>query len=130
MGCFILKPLHLQIMCLGYITIYYNVVVKSNSVFFLEKSHHNVFWLQWFTVRISHISLLARCFQQQKHVCAFSSGYPLLKWDRPHIPLSTEKGFDHCMPSGVNIVKMYCKEWGRYVSKLSLLVVCLSRPCK
>lgn len=40
--------------------------------------------------------LQGTCLQQQKHVCALSSGYPLLKWDRPHIPLFTEKGFDHC----------------------------------
>lgn len=42
-GCFTLKPPHLQIMCLGYITIYYNVVAKASSVFSLEKSYHNVF---------------------------------------------------------------------------------------
>lgn len=45
---------------------------------------------------VMFLFLLGTCSQQQKHVCALSSGRPLLKWDRPHIPLSTEKGFDHC----------------------------------
>lgn len=40
---------------------------------------------------VPFLFLQGTCFQQQKHVCALSSGYPSLKWNRPHIPLPTEK---------------------------------------
>lgn len=37
------------------------------------------------------------CFQQQKHVCALSSGHPLCLSGITHtFPSSLKKGFDHC----------------------------------
>lgn len=98
LGYFSLKLQHQQIMCLGYITVHYNIEVEANSVFFLiltiiMNPHCN----DSPSKLVTFLFVPGRRFKQQKHVCALSSGYPSLKWDRPHIPLSLKKkkGFDY-----------------------------------
>lgn len=67
-----------------------------------------------------------RRFQPQKACsCTF---VPLLKWDRPHIPLSTAQGFDRLMPSGVSTVKMYWEKKSHKAVHVRL-VVTLSVMC-
>lgn len=85
-------------MCSGYTTVHYNVEAEANSMFSPWRTPS-----QWIVIAMIHpqklvvfLFLQRTCFQQHKHVCALSSGHPSLKWDRPHVPLSTEKWFDHC----------------------------------
>lgn len=77
-----------------------------------------------------YLFLQETCFQQQKHVCALSSGHPLLKWSRPHISLSNEKGFDHCCQAESTQVWKYIARNARDLCRVSLLVISLSGLCK
>lgn len=82
----------------GYTTVHYNVEAEANSMFSHEGSTitMNSDCNDSPSQLVVFLFLRWTCFQQHKHVCALSSGHPSLKWDRPHIPLSTERWFDHC----------------------------------
>lgn len=64
---------------------------------------------------VAFLSVQGTHLQQQKHVCALSSGHPLLKWSRPHVPLCSEKGFDHCCQAESTLWKCIAQS-GRAVS--------------
>lgn len=70
------------------------------------------------------------CFQQRKHACALSSSHALLKWSRPHITLSTEKGFDHCCQAESTQVWKFIVRNSTDLCRASLLLMSLSGRCK
>lgn len=90
-----------------------------HCVFCPEKWRPHAFWLQFCSKLAAPQRSSSRggVSSHEKHVsCTF---IPMLKWDRPHVPLSTAQGFDRLMPSGVSTVKMY---WKKKKKKLSTCV--------
>lgn len=90
-------------MCSGYTTVHYNIEAEANDVFSHEECHHNEFWLQWFTLKISHVFLLARDMLPATKACLCTFIWPsLAKVVSPtHSPLYWKRIWS-LLPSGVN----------------------------
>lgn len=116
-------------MCSGYTTAHYHVRAEANGVFSHEERHHNEFWLQWFTLKISRVSLLARDMLPATKACLCTFIWlSLAKVGSPtHSPLRWKRIWS-LLPSRVNTVEMYCKEWERSVCKLSCVCDVFIRP--
>lgn len=69
-----------------------------------EECHYNEFWLEWFTIQISHVSLLARDVLPATKACLCTFIWPsLAKVGSPtHSPLHWKRIWS-LLPSGVNI---------------------------
>lgn len=96
-------------MCSGYITVHYNVGTEASKVFSHE-CHYNEFWLEWFTLQISHVSLLARDVLPATKACLCTFIWPsLAKVGSPtHSPLHWKRIWS-LLPSGVNILVCIAK---------------------
>lgn len=92
-----------------YTTVHYNVEAEANSVFSHEERRHNGFWLRWYTLKISRVSLLARDVLPATKACLCTFIWPsLAKVGSPtHSPLHWKRIWS-LLPSRVNTLVWKC----------------------